>query len=235
MDKIDVLIPLKDDSKINYLDLIYTLRSIEKHLKNYGTIYIVGKVPKSIKNVVEIPFKELRNEDYRQSNIVNKTIFCLEQIKENNILFFNDEHFLLTDFNALTFPNYQDGEIEPVHGNDYRYTQQKTLMYLKEHNLPTVNFDVHTPIIYNKEKFLSIFKDLKFDRFGYCIKSIYGNSLGLKGTYMDDCKIRHKVTYEHAKEICRDKKIVSCNDSALKTGLGEYLSELFPIKSIYEN
>lgn len=236
MDKIDIVIPLHDQSKVGYIDLIYTLRSIEKNLSNYRDVYLVGKKPNFIKNVINIPFNQSKNDDDKQKNILNKIIYCLnmDEISEN-ILFINDEHFLLSNFDSINFPNYQDGNLEKqVFKNPYTFTINNTIRFLESKNSEIKNFDIHTPIIYNKKKFKEVFESIQLPRFGYGIKSIYGNLAQIKSEYMEDCKISHALSKEEAEEICKYRKIVSCSDVAIKTGLGEHLKEMFPKKSKFE-
>jgi hypothetical protein len=130
----DILIPLMHDgSKYNNLELRYCLRSIEKHLKDYGNIFIVGELPEWIQKetVIHIPFEDSIDNKQRAWNIYRKIIegitFSLQSIKlegyfmdvkeekimlSDNFLFVNDDHYLLTDYIAGEFPYYHRGEIE---------------------------------------------------------------------------------------------------------------------------
>lgn len=237
MDKVDVVIPIHDVSRINHIDLIFTLRSIEKNLKNHNNVYLVGeKIPNFIKKTINIPFKQSNNDNNKQINILNKILFCcnIDKLSEE-FIFMNDDHILLREFDAITFPKYQDGEMERnVSDNPYKFTVNNTLRFLENNNSTKLNFDIHTPILYNKKKFKKIFETIKFPNFGYCIKSIYGNLAKVKPTYLEDCKITYKLTKEQAQEICKDKTIISFTDAPIKTGLKEYLKELFPNKSKFE-
>lgn len=236
MDKIDIIIPLHDVSRVNYIDLIFTLRSIEKNLSNYRNIYIIGNVPVFIKNTINIKFNQSKSDDDKQKNILNKILFCIDTLDlTDRFLFFNDDHVLMKSFNALEFPNYCGGELKQINtDNNYRITVNNTIRFLQSKGFNINNFDIHTPIIYDKVIFKSVFKSINFPRFGYCIKSIYGNLSEIEPTYLDDFKITSKISYLDAKDICNDKPIVSFGDAAIKTGLKEYLTELLPNKSIYE-
>ena len=40
-------------------ELRYSLRSVEKHLKNFGKVYIIGNLPSFLKDVVHIPYDDV--------------------------------------------------------------------------------------------------------------------------------------------------------------------------------
>ena len=68
----DILIPLGTGSRHQDFELRMCLRSIEKHLKGVGNIFIVGEKPNWVHNVIHIPFKDNPNNWNRARNIYDK-------------------------------------------------------------------------------------------------------------------------------------------------------------------
>lgn len=232
-----IVIPLTK-SKIDYLDLKYFLRSIEKFATGYDNIVIIGERPKGIKNVTFLPFSETFIEMHKERNIVDKIKYaCKQEEVSEDFIFANDDYIFLQPIELSSYPYYHKGELENATDSKsmYRHTMRHTLEYLQENAKTTFNYDTHCPIIYNKQKFLSTFDVIDFDiPFGYGIKSMYGNLNGVEGEYMPDCKFTGKSTKEEVKQRCMGRHIISCNETSLRHGLGEYLKEILPHKSRFE-
>lgn len=65
----DVVIPLGSGSRWQDNELRFCLRAVEKHLKGYDRIYIVGRKPDWIQNIEFIPYVEAHT---RERNIMEK-------------------------------------------------------------------------------------------------------------------------------------------------------------------
>lgn len=232
----DIIIPLAK-SKIDFLDLRYCLRGIEQYVA-HRNIYIIGEKPSWIKNVIHLRCEDHPNEKFKERNIYNKILmaFDVEGISEN-VFFFNDDHIFI-DEPRLPYPNYYKGTLsEALTKNNgiYFATMNRTKMFLDKKAKNTLNFDTHTPIIYNREKFYEAFEGTNFNEaFGYGIKSIYANMNDITGEFMPDCKLRGKLTLSEVAEQVKGRHIISCTDAPMKYGLGEYLNKKFETKSKYE-
>lgn len=224
----DVFYPLRAGaSKHQEFELRYSLRSIETHLKGFDRVFIsTTNLPDWLTNVVHLPIADnlLRDADY---NIMRK-VYQADGISEN-FLFFNDDHFLLQDYEITTFPNYYHSTLELYcnkRGLDtYGRKAQNTLKYCTEHNYKTLFFDIHYPIIYNLSKFREVMDAVPWsDKKSFLVKSVYGNSVGLQGSYIHDGKgtnVNLKLpvfsTYPH-----------------MKPSLLTWLQSRFPNKSKFE-
>jgi hypothetical protein len=168
MPEVDIVIPLGKGSKHNNIELRYCLRGIERHLKNYGNIYLVGEKPDFLQNVVHIPaFDPYPVPDY---NIAAKVYYALQLVQYGvsiDFLFFNDDHYLQANFDAAAFPYFYEGSCEDYvktkGDSGYGRRVKQTLQYLKSAELPTKYFDVHTPILYNRFDFIQhVVKKINF-------------------------------------------------------------------------
>lgn len=224
---IPVFYPLGTGSKLKDFELRMSLRSIEKHLSNYGEVWIVGEKPDWIQNVNHIPFPdESKIPDF---NIMKKTERALQEVEK--LLFFNDDHYLLTDLDAETFPYFYNDTLDSYvqrRGLDsYGKRANNALKYLKSKELPTKFFDIHTPIIYERTPFFENVVSLPWDKSkeGFVLKSLYANALKIEGTQEKDVK-----------SIAPPRgpvKVFSSN-THIRAAVQRFLIEQFPKVSKYE-
>lgn len=232
MSKLDILIPL-GKSKIDYLDLRYALRSLDKFTE-HGDVYIVGEKPAWVKGVKHIEFSDSPRKEHKERNICLKAYAGFEYTKR--YLFMNDDHFFLEETDIGNYPNYYKGtcyESMKRNNSHYRQTMNQTRRWLDKNGHEDKNFDTHCPAIMEEERFFSTVYQADWSvPYGYGMKSLY--CAGLEGIFMPDKKLHGQLTYQEAKNACEGRHVISCMDGALKTGLGEYLRELLPNKSKYE-
>lgn len=256
----DCLIPLGTGSRNDNLELKYCLRSIEKHLKGAGNVFLVGECPEFVNksSLIHIPFEESSDNKHRAHNIYSKImaginyvnvkygfvtieeeiLFLVKQISDN-FLFMNDDHFLLTDYQASEFPYYRRGLIETHRqGNEaQRIQMENTVAVLKDNliNNP-VDFDVHTPILYNKQAFIKLFGAESFwPDYGYGIKSMYCNFNRIEGEEIEDLKFSEPLLKDTILEVLKGRQMFSTGDKVFRSGgMKEVLEELYSTKSKYE-
>jgi hypothetical protein len=222
----DVVYTLGKGSRLKDFEIRMSLRSIERHLKGILCVYVIGEKPDWLQNVVHMQYDDESSvPDY---NIMRKvTAACdLPEITDS-FLFMNDDHFLLQDFEAETFPYYYMGTLEQAfkgRNDGYGKRANNSLKHLQENNLPTKHFDIHTPILYNKQEFKKNVSSLDWKE-GYIIKSLYANSLKIEGVEMKDNKINHPPQ--------ANDKIFSTFPH-LKASVTRFLTETFPEQSRFE-
>ncbi len=239
---IDIVYVLGVRSKFDNNEIRYSLRSIEKHLKSFGNVYIIGQLPDFLKDVRHI----FLDDDHwcKETNIYNKVLrACQENSISDQFLFFNDDHFLNRDYTASEFPFYYRGDIGTLvkkleikrPNNKYSRCCKRTWRVLRALNLPTKMFDVHTPIIYDKKKFIEVMT--KYDwgyKLGFIAKSLYANSLSIEGVKEYDCKINAQLPIDEMKRYVERRGVWSIGDNALGQSLDMLLKELYPNPSRWE-
>jgi hypothetical protein len=233
---IDVVIPLNHRSFWNDNELKYALRSVQKHLKNYRDIFIIGNKPRGgIFNVGHIPFPD--QFIYPARNIFAKVMkACKVEAISDNFLFMNDDHFLLHNFEADKFPFFFKGFLREDLNNqtDYKHTIENTINVLNGSH-PLKNFDTHTPILYNKKRFVETLDLYDWDiPHAYAIKSLYCNVQNIVGVYEPDGKIRRAKETTMLRNYLSSKKVFSIDDTAINSDLEIYFKHLYPDKSKYE-
>lgn len=192
-----VIYPLGSKSRWQNNEIRFSLRSVEKHLRGVLDVWIVGERPDFLININHIPAND--QHDVPDRNIMEKIKKACDHPEISDpFLFFNDDHFLLSDFQAEEFPYYYDATIWDKiakRGYDgYGQRMQNTMKHLQSNGKPIKNFDIHTPILYHKQKFLDTVTNVDWEKKnGFVIKSLYCNMLEIEGTYMKDCKHNYPV------------------------------------------
>lgn len=230
MTMIDIVYPLGNGSRFHNNEIRFSLRSIEKHLKNFRNVYVVGAHHPELQNVIFIPYPD--HTTISDTNIMRKIARACEipDLSEN-FLMVHDDHYLLSDFDAATFPYFYHRTIleflkirEP---DPYHHRVANTLEYLEAKGLPTKFFDIHTPILFNKTHFKDIVTngpDWTPPNM-YVLKSIYANTLRIEGEVLPDQK-GDEPPPPHAKIFSTSPRV--------KGTVQRFLLESFPLKSKYE-
>lgn len=232
-----ITIPLGSGSRNNDLELRYCLRSVERYLTGYGDVFIIGRKPDWLKNVIHIPYDEgFAPQSYeKERNIFNKImVACEDERVSNSFLFMNDDHFLLKKERADRYPYYYDGYLmNKMTVTEYKNTVNNTIA-----RIGAVPFyaDVHCPIKYNKRSIKQLSKYNWGARFGYCIKTLYTHS-HVEQRYMTpigDLKIDEYYPADQIKEKITNRPWFSIGDKAFNGEIATVLQELYPTKSKYE-
>lgn len=225
-----VVYSLGTGSVLKNFELRMSLRSVEKYLSGYSDVWIIGEFPDWLQNCQNKPLAD--TSKIPDHNIMLKIKAACETAEiSDDFLFFNDDHFLLTEFQAPTFPYFHKGSLETYvakRGKDgYGRRSANTLKFLQDNNLPTKHFDIHTPIIYNKAMFLKHVADLDWpkSRDGFIIKSLYANALNIEGIEQADNKFNWPPS--------PNSKVFSTFPH-MKASVTRFLMEQFPKMSIYE-
>lgn len=216
-------------------ELRFSLRSLENipHRK----VWVYGGCPEWLdkRRVKCVPLEQ------KERNKWNNVSKLLEQIAKNekiteNFIWFNDDFFVLKKIESLDY--YKDRTlIERIYdfakmgwwqlNGPYQRKLKEASRALKMVKLPTNNYELHIPIVYNRHKFLELYK--RYPNVG-AKRSLYCNTFGIKGVQRKDIKI-----YDNENVPEKDWDFVSTtNDSFEKGKVGEYLRKKFNKKSKYE-
>lgn len=239
---IDIVIPLGDGSNGSRWEdneLKYSLRSLEKYARNFGKVFIVGARPRfKWQNLNHIPAKDRFGHE---RNIMEKFMIAANcPHVSDNFMMWNDDYFLRSEIDCAAYPNYYSSTIEHYmerrsRYDGYRISMENTARILKKQTLPRLMFDIHCPMIYNKQKFIEIMSraDWRVGN-GYIVKSLYANSLRLEGEEMSDLKLHGTFTVAQLEAKTAGRHIFSISDKTINRDLRDFLSNLYPEKSKYE-
>lgn len=232
MDKpIDVVYILGQGSHWRNNEIKYSIKSVRKYLKGFRDIYIIGENPYIIDDI-----KHIRADDpYRynkEANICHKIkIACEHPEISDDFLFMNDDHFLLHEINVNDILPYckPDSDLYPGEKNltTYQISRLNTWKALKDKGHTTYNYDIHTPIIYNKKNFLEAIKQYPWDQdeTGFLVKSMYGNTLNLGYHPYPDCKLKTEMNRMEIEDRVNGRWVFSISDHAINQDLTEFMED----------
>src|SRR5687768_13919743 len=108
----DIVYTIGTESKCDDLELRYSIRSMVKHLHGFDRVVLVGHKPSWAKDVIHIPCNDPHVAN-RARNIYDKILKAAMHAEvSENFICASDDHFLLADHDAATFPFYQCGALE---------------------------------------------------------------------------------------------------------------------------
>lgn len=234
----DVVYILNQGSHWEDLELRYSLRSLEKHCTNYRNVVIVGYKPPFINDkVIHIPADDRHKNKAR--NIMEKVMVAAKSdLVTENFMLLNDDYFFVELVNACTYPYYHKCTLErtmEINKTEYFFHVKETKDLLESRGLPIDNYDTHKPIIYNKEKFIRVVEAENWDRtHGYILRSLYCNTIGVSGSYKLDVKVSRPFIESVWPQVIKEADVFSIGDRAINMEFKNFIDNLFPLKSQWE-
>jgi hypothetical protein len=238
MQTFDIVIPLGDGSTAEDNELRFALRSVSKHYPNHGSVYIIGRKPAWVRNVCHIKATDAPGMQHKERNIMNKILLACKGDVTREFLFMNDDHFIARPLQSVPYL-YQQSLKESIDSRSshdhYYYSLGNTLNALRGRNVKTLNYDIHTPIIYDKKEFPRVMGWYNWDiAYGYVIKSLYANSVRIQGEQQTDLKINERLNCFQLEKRINGRQFFSIGDRAIGPDLFIYLNYLYPNKSEFE-
>lgn len=228
------------DDKHNHLELRYSLRSMEMHLDKISNLILVGECPSFLKDFFHIPAWDPYKYNPAR-NIYEKILAaCRDERVSKNFLLCSDDYFILKDFITDSFPFFYASDLETESSllsptGTYKSHIDNTLALLKGKGLPTKYFNVHAPMIVDKELFSMIMPEFHWSiKKGYISKSLYCNAAGITGTPGTDIKIYTPKTKTAIQRKLKEAPYFSTNEFSINDPMKELLEELYPDPSKWE-
>lgn len=233
---IDVVYIVGTGSAWKNNELKYSIRSVEKHLKNVRDVWVVGYKPKFI-NTKHIQAND-SGRTATESVYIKMKLACNNPEISDDFLFFNDDYYLNKTYQADKYPFFYKELLSDTLSrrkqDSYYRAIENAFNSLTKKELPVKNFENHAPMLINKKQFLEITSSFDWkNHFGYVLKSIYANSLKIKGTLEPDLKINFPWEPESLRSMVNQRKVFS-SDKLIPTTLRNLLEELYPNPSKFE-
>ncbi|MCY1720173.1 hypothetical protein OU798_07455 [Prolixibacteraceae bacterium Z1-6] len=240
----DIVYVLGTGSGWNDNEIRFSLRSIEKNLRNVGKVFVVGQCPAFLQNIIHIPAADIFEPGLNaDGNIITKVLAaCNDKRLSDDFLFINDDHLVLNPMNIEDVPPLHKGDMCTFNAdywklNFWRGRLKRTKEILERKGYTTLHFDCHTPIIFNKTHFPEIVEQFNYkDDIGYTMKSLYGNVMYPDAPFLIDQKrtVFSHYTVEQLNERLAAADFMSFNDLGLNRSLKWWLIENFTSKSRFE-
>jgi len=238
----DILYILGSGSRWNNNELRYSLRSLEKHGKNYNRLFLTGEKPDFMKDNVIYNYQP--DKHIGCINHFLKVLWTFQNTDiSDDILLNYDDNFFIKNVDISTCPFYYRAEVIPeafTVNNKHTRSLLFTKQILKSLDKPVKNFEVHCPIIYNRHKFYEFaYKFTKFIDFndkqkGLLPRSCYLNNFEVAGKYISDCKIKKIISKQEIELAIKGRDIFSISGNVISGGIVEFLKENYPNKSRWE-
>lgn len=224
----DIVFVLKD--QLDTEELRYSLRSIEKNFP-HRFVWFVGGQPSGLKPDRAVPHIQTGADKWERIRSSMLRIINEPELTSEFFLF-NDDFFVMKPVKGK-FINFIDkdltwriDDLRKIHPwlNPYGRTVLKAREELKILGCTENNFEVHLPMLFEKDKVQSILKCSSPQ-----MRSVYGNVNAIKCVQHDDVKVYDMET------IPLDADYISTNDATFTKGkVGEYIRETFTEPSRFE-
>lgn len=233
---IDVLY-IKGPISQNYdEEMRYSLRSLEKYVKDLGRVFITGDCPLFVdkKTVIHTLEKDIGvptiNHWWKVSQTIKKT-----DIGQKFVLMY-DDIFFVRPTRLENYPFFSKGMLEdkPFDGI-YRKSCGEAYYLLKTMGLGTLDCELHIPCVYDRDKFLELDKlylPIKDKKDGMVVRSVYGNMFERFMPHRKDIKIRKSD--EGVEQVIGDADCFSVSDWVFMCNTYQWLKEKFPERSRFE-
>lgn len=225
----DLIYILKAD--IDTDELKYSLRSVERNFP-INRVWFVGGQPKGLEPDIRLKHEQIGNCKWEMIRSSMWKAVSDERLTEDFFLF-NDDFFVMKPVDTDSFRNFVDGTLErridELHSesgmNAYTRTLFKLEQELKTLHEPTMNFDVHLPMLINKEQVRSTLYKCSSPQ----MRSAIGNINRLPFVIHNDVKV-----YD-LESVPVNETYLSTNDETFQKGnVGKYIRETFTMKSRFE-
>lgn len=221
-------------NNLNDSELIYSVRSVIRNFP-YNKIWFAGGTPEHIYADIQMPWTQIGDTKWKKINNTIKLICNQEDLTEKFWLF-NDDFFVMRPITEVSEVPVIDGTLDYLFRrrikNDKKILSYATQLLitqkaLEQKELDILNYELHAPILMEKEKVL---KTLNTFPDATQIRSLYGNQHHIKGKDAHDIKITNEDQKPTGKEI-----FLSTDEKSFQKGkVGEYIRNRFPDKSKYE-
>jgi hypothetical protein len=223
-----------------HVELRYSIRSMYKYLQKFDRIFVVGECPTFLKEVIHIPAED-KHKNNSARNIYEKVLAACDHPDLSDHFFYcADDCFLLKPLKFKKYPYFFSGNLSTIiqkQGKTSLYKPYVISTYeaLRSRNLPTLNFDIHLPIVYNKHIYKEVMAGYNWNvAKGYTSKTLYCNTLKLPGVLMKDVKLHSAATKTAIYRRIKNETFFSTNVYSVNNYLLEVFKELYPEPSVNE-
>lgn len=234
----DVVYVLGAGSKQGDFEIQCSVASLVRHCAGqYRQLIIVGEMPRT---TLPVPFEYVAMSDpssCRSANTTNKLRkICSTRGISDRFVLMNDDFFFCRDTDLNTIPHYRSGfladhiEHRKHCKNGYYSCLVKTENVLKKEGLPTRDFELHVPIVYEREPLYRIIGQHEFTgKVVPLMRSLYCNTLKIEGERLSDLKFDAPVCFADIAAKVADRAFFSVGDGGFMAGsdLRSYLTNRY--------
>ena len=225
----DIIYILKEE--LDTEELRYSLRSVEKNFP-HRFVWFVGGQPKGFHPDRAIQHKQVGSTKW---DMIKSSMWKAVENEElsDEFFLFNDDFFIMKpvkgewkNFVDMTLSErIEELKLENPWLNIYGRTLFKAEQELISLGAPTMNYDVHLPMLFNKANVAEAIKQCSSPQ----MRSVYGNLTRSPFIIHPDVKVYDLET------VPEDPDFLSTNDKTFNEGkVGGYIRDQFPKPCKYE-
>lgn len=231
----DILYILGRGSKHDDMELRLSLRCLEKNARGVDRVFIVGNCPDWVQNVTHIPAEDTWTAE---NNAFQKILKACQSDISKEFLLMNDDFFILKP-SALPISEYGyfvRGFLKyKKEDTPYNRSINKTLDVLAHFGIADpLNFDVHCPIIIQKNKFLllnCVAEHFKKEDTGVLCRSLYANLFKCQDLF-SEFKVKDTKIYDDVWREVGPTRCISTSDNC--DNILKRIEEMYSEKSRWE-
>ncbi len=227
-------------------ELLYALRSIASNATFNYNIVIIGDAEEWFNPdcITHIPHK--RCSDNPQVDVLSKLQIAIDShMVSEDFVWSNDDIYLVNRISLahIAVPKVL-GELKPdKYKGIYAANMQRTIDALKSENLPTLNYGTHTPVLFNKQRLLAMFRRFgSVIQEGALISSLYFNLqayvqpvfLNFRTDQVALTILSQQPDGKLVRELLARKVFLNNAVSGHSPWLESFLADMFQIKTTFE-
>lgn len=222
-------------------DLMFSIRSMFKHLAGIEHIVIVGHRPAFLKKCIHIEHPDVHKDNIARNIYEKIRAACLDDRVSDPFLLAFDDHFLLQSYEIEKYPVFRNAKyqwLQELHDvltskNYYKPYVAATIAALQAKQMPTMNYNVHCPIILAKDRFLDVMEGFDWTgKKGFIAKSTYCNALWMRAIPIGEKKMYNpQSTARGIMSWLDGHPFFSINENAMNDQMLKVLNELYPAPS----
>ena len=235
MKKLDLVYILGSGSRWRNNEIRYSLRSVERNLPGHK-VFIIGECPSWATGIIHIPIPDGSSNKLLNARAKYTAAAKDPRISDDFVLM-NDDFFVLKPVENI--PGYSRGTLAEMMGrhptkDGYYYKSLRDTKCLLNSMgiLNPIDFEIHAPIIFNKEKLITTIELIGTDK-AYSIRSCYGNLSNSEPRKTEDFKASNLA--EFAYQVNRDPAYLSISDAVVaQREFRDWIRRKFQEPSKYE-
>lgn len=203
----------------------------------------MGERPDWLQNIIHIGVQDIfpNVDGGKYKNVIRKIhAACADDRVSERFVLMNDDFFFLRDCKEIK--PYSSGTLQEMieHYSDqksqYYNALVRTMRLLNKSGIENpINYAIHYPIIYEKEKFLRMTQDIDWLENPCSWRTIYGNLFDIGSVEWSDPKKSSPTSFDDFLSQEDPGEFLSIsNNIALNSVFQEWINNVFPEKSQYE-
>lgn len=213
----------------NNIELRYSLRSLANI--EYNEVYFIWYKPSWVQWVKQI--KIMDKFALRSMNTLYKTkVACLTSSISDNFILMNDDFIINNKIELKDYHRWTIKEHLEARYNSNLATKPLTSIIERDFNKNDLDFELHCPIIINKQKFLDLFDKYDMKKW-HLYRSLYWKEYITNSKKIKDYKIKSLVKLKEVIEENPDF-ISTRDDFILNPTMNAFLKSQFSKKSKFE-